>query len=186
MPLVGDLRQHGLSGEIGMACLEGDRFCVADRGGRRLELPLAEIERVRVVRYVSGIRPPMHETKIWRQGRAAPLLIVPVDPRTYGRGIRALALRVAQTGGIDRIMRGPGLLTATLNLLLINGSLAMLAAGAVALALLAGWAWWLLALPILFLNGLALRDTFRKRWPRRISSVDELESELPVDERKLK
>ena len=79
-------------------------------------------------------------------------------------------------------MRGPGLLTASINLLLINGSLGLLALATLVWAWFAEiWPWWLVAAAALAGNAWALRDTFRHRWPRRVDRLDQLDREFPPE-----
>ncbi|WP_114950994.1 hypothetical protein [Sphingosinicella terrae] len=180
--LLGALARSGLTGMRAMVRLEGDVLTIRDPGGRSVIIPAEAVERMRVVRFVGGRRRPLHETKIWRAGASEPLLLIPIDPIAYARTIRAFAGRVADRGGLERVMRGPGLLTASINLLLINGSLGLLALATLVWAWFGeNWLWWLVAAAALAGNAWALRDTFRHRWPRRVARLDELDREFPPE-----
>ena len=177
------LSRAGLSGERVHARLEGDVMTLAGSRGGSLAVPARQEDRLRLVRFSGARVRTLYEAKIWRSGASEPLLLIPIDAAPYGRAMRAFAARVAELRGVRAVMRGPGLATATINLLLVGGSITALAAGAAALAWLAGgWGWWLFAAAIAVVDLMVVRDTFAKRWPRRIRSLDELDRELPPKE----
>jgi len=180
--LVGALARAGPEGMIGKVRLDGDTLRVVGEKGGELAIPAVQVERIRLVR-ISGSRlGTTYEAKIWPKGASAPFLLMPPRPPTgYGPVIKGFAGRVAAAGGT--VMRGPGLATAIVNLLIIGGSFTLLAAGAVLLAVFdGGWPWWLAAIITVALDLLLLFDTFRNRWPRRVRNLDELDRELPRKE----
>lgn len=180
--LVGALARAGPEGGIGLVRLEGDTLRIAGEKGGELAIPAAQVARIRLVRYSGSRLGTTYEAKIWRKGGSEPLLLMPTRPPDgYGPVIKGFARHVAAVRGT--VMRGPGLATAIVNLLIIGGSVTLLAAGAVLLGVYdGGWGWWLAAAVAVALDLLLLASTFRNRWPRRVRNLDELDRELPRKE----
>jgi hypothetical protein len=177
--LVGALARAGPEGMIGKVRLDGDTLRVVGEKGGELAIPAVQVERIRLVR-ISGSRlGTTYEARIWRKGMSAPVLLMPPrPPGGYGPVIKGFARHVAAVRGT--VMRGPGLVTAIVNLLIMGGSVTLLATGAVLLGVYeGGWGWWLAAAVAVALDFLLLASTLRNRWPRRVRNLDELDRELP-------
>ena len=180
--LVGALARAGLEGGVGIVRLDGDTLRIAGEKGGELAIPAAEVERIRLVKYSGSRLGTSYESKIWRKGGSEPLLLMPPRPPVgYGSVIKGFAGGVAAAGGT--VMRGPGLATAIVSLLIIGGSVTLLVAAAVLLAVFeGGWGWWLAAAVAIALDLLLLANTFSNRWPRQVRNLDELDRELPSKE----
>ena len=172
----------GLAGGIGIARLEGDSLRIAGERNQELVVPAAQVDCMRIVHFSGSRQPAIYEARIWPKGGSESLLVMaaPRRPGDYGAVIKGFAGHVADLEGIDRVMRGPSLRTAIVSLLLAGGSVTLLAAGIVLVAVFdGGWGWWLAAMVAVALDLLLLASSFRNRWPRRVRNLDELDRELP-------
>lgn len=179
VPVTAELERAGLRGLQASISLEGDTLRLSGEEGGEIAVQATDVERLQLAHFGGSRLPTLYEAKIWRKSLPGPLLIVAGrQPGQYGPAMKAFAGRIAGRGGA--VMRGPSLRTALAGLLLAGGSLTLLAAGAVLLAVLDdGWGWWLLAIALIVIDGLWLVATFRNRWPRRVLDPDELDRELP-------
>lgn len=168
---------------VGLARVDGDALRIGGREGRELVIPAERVERIRFASFPgTSTTRASWETRLWLQGGGKPLLILatPETAARYGPIMRAFAERVAERGGLDRIMRGPGLGTAIANFALAGCSVMAVAILFVVYAIFDGtWWMWLIAAVSLLVAGLLVVSLVRKQWPRRISSLDELADVLP-------
>ena len=183
VPLLKAMRRAGLDGAMAEIRLDGDTLRLSGDQGGALAIPAREVARIRIARFAGRRGPPLHETKIWRAGEKAPLLLVasPHHPGSYGPVIRQFAGWVFAEGG--QVLRGPGLLSVIVQMGFTVGS-----TGLLTLLLLGGaiverrfWMWLVVAffaaLTVLLFVGLR-----RSYWPRHVCSPEELDEFLPPRE----
>jgi hypothetical protein len=169
---------------VGLARVQGDALRIAGAGDRELIVPADRVERIRFA-YFAGTSTTRAswETKIWPRVEGKPLLILatPETAGQYGPVMRAFAARIAEVGGLHRIMRGPGLGTAIVNFALSGCSVLALAFLCSAFAIWDGtWWMWLIAIAVLVGAGLLVASLLRRHWPRRVASLDALADVLPA------
>ena len=118
------------------------------------------------------------EAKIWWSG--PPLYFsAMIDDEEFTNVIGGLARRVAATGGVGALRSGPDLLSAVIMFALTIGSLGLLLAFLLYLALADGGWWWAPLLVFAPLYVLALRAQLRNHWPRRLTHIGDIEMLLP-------
>jgi len=163
--------------------LDGDKLRLAgDRGGA-LAIPAREVDRLRIAAFHGRRGPALHETKIWRAGEKAPLLLVasPHHPGSYGPVIRQFAGWVFAEGG--QVLRGPGLLSVIVQMGFTVGTTGLLTLLLLGGAIVEGSVWmWLVVLFFASLTALLFVGLRRSYWPRRVSSPEELDEFLPPRE----
>ena len=169
---------------VGLARVDGDALRIGGREGRELVIPAERVERIRFASFPgTSTTRASWETRLWLQGDDKPLLILatPETAGRYGAVMRVFAERVADRGGLDRIMRGPGLGTAIANFALGGCSVMAVAILLVVYAIFdRTWWMWLIAAASVCIAGLLVTSLVRKQWPRRISSLGELADVLPA------
>ena len=175
----GTLARAGLTDVITRVALDGDRLVLTGAAAERLEIGAAEVTRLRLAEYPATARTRGYcETMIERPGGRI-LLTANRDDIAYGRTIRAFALAVAAARGPDSVVRGPGLGSAIIMLLLTMGSLSLLMAFLLWLALWAGGWWWVPVIVLAPLYAFAWRAQLDRQWPRRLRDPAELGIVLP-------
>ena len=190
VPMRRAMRREGLAGSKVEVRLQGNALVLTGDAGGSLRVPAAEVDRIRIARV--RLPPPRHsprppktvyETRIWRSGHRAGLLIgPPADRRRHYRALmREFAGWVFAGGG--KVVRGPGLA-----ILLVQTAWAIVPLGLIGLLLLGGaivegrfWLW-LVAFFVLALPIFLARRVYRRHWPRRVSRPEELDEVLPPPE----
>ncbi len=169
---------------VGWAKVKGNALRIAGTQGRQLLVPADRVGRIRFAHFPgTSTRRPSWETRIWPQGDGKPLLILatPEKAGQYGPVMREFAARVAECGGLGRVMRGPGVGTAIVTFMLSGCSVAALAIMCLAFAIWdRSWWMWLIAILATALAILMVSALLRKRWPRGVGSLDELADVLPA------
>lgn len=175
------LRRLGLAGRRLGAVAGPHALELRGDDGAPLVIPHAEIERLRVGKGESETG-AYFETRLWRRGEPAPLILrAPRDQwYPYAAAIRSLATHIAASHGVGAIERG---LTRGIALTLPLAMLALtLAAGAISLFVLVEEPWWgrliVPAIPALLLAVCVWLATARQ-WPRSVASLAELDRFLP-------
>jgi hypothetical protein len=167
----------------GWAKVDGEALHITAKG-RELVIPADRVGRIRFAHFPgTSTTRASWETKIWPQGAAKPLLILatPEKAGQYGAVMREFAARVAERGGLERIMSGPGLATAIVNFALSGCSVMALAILCVVFAIWdRSWWMWLIAVVASVAAAWLVTSLVRKHWPRRIASLDELAEMLPA------
>ncbi|HEY0113961.1 MAG TPA: hypothetical protein VGB59_12555 [Allosphingosinicella sp.] len=172
------MKRVGIRGRPVRVRIEGDALHMEGAKSGEWNLPLAAVERVRIGFYESKYG-KIYRTGLWLQGKEE-ILLQPMKPyRGYSSVVRQLASEVAARRGLACVERGTGLSLALFNFLVLAGG-----AAALVLVFLLDWdpsLWPLLLLLIAFV-GLALyacREMRGKHLPRPVTSLDELDVQLP-------
>lgn len=183
---VGALKRRGLTGYDIRVRLTGETLTFTDESKRTVAVPAERVDRLRHFRMdatqsrTGGSTPTIYETKIWWDGNARPILIVPFrGHKVYRAALRTFARQVAETRGLDRIRLGPGYVTAIVNLLLVGPIVLALIAYAFYVAVQDGGWWWVAAIAVFIVFGALAGGNIISRWPRRVRSLEQLDSELP-------
>ncbi len=169
---------------VGWARVDGDSLRIAGAQGVELSIPADRVGRIRFAHFPgTATTRASWEAKIWPRGKGKPLLILatPEKAEQYGPVMREFAARVAERGGLGRVMRGPGLGTAIAGFMLSGCSVTVLAIMCVAFAIWdRSWWMWLIAILASALALLMVMALLRKQWPRGVGSLDELADLLPA------
>ena len=169
---------------VGRARVEGDALRIAGADERELVVPADRVGRIRFAHFPgTSTTRPSWETKIRPLAPGPELLILALPEKAgqYGAVMREFAARVAAAGGLDRVMRGPGLGTAIVNFALSGCSVLALAALCLVFAIWdRTWWMWLIAIAALVGAGPLVRSLLKRHWPRRVASLDALADVLPA------
>ena len=169
---------------VGRARVEGDALHIAGASDRELVVPAERVARIRFAHFPgTSTTRASWETKIWPQAGGDLLLILaaPGQAGRYGPVMREFAARVAEKGGLDRVMRGPGLGTAIVNFALSGCSVLALAILCLLFAIWdRTWWMWLIAAAASVGAVLLVAALLRRHWPRRVTSLDALADVLPA------
>jgi hypothetical protein len=190
VPMRRAMRREGLAGSKVEVRLQGDTLVLTGDAGGSLSVSAAEVDRIRIasVRLPPPRRSPrpprtLYETRIWRSGNRARLLIgPPADRRGHYRAVmREFAGWVFEDGG--KVLRGPGLATLLLQTVWATVPLGLIGLLLLGGAIVEGRPWlWLLAFFVLTLPVLLARRAYRRHWPRRVTRPEELDEVLPPTE----
>ena len=162
--------------------LEGDALIVSGAKDGRLTVRSGEVKRMLIA--CSRVRTgPLYETRIWRDGEAKPLLLVPRRSledkiEAYPDIIRGFARRVEESGGLDPIGIGRGhdaMRPALFMFYAFFGALALFS-----FLVGVGGLWPFYGVAVLFLLALwwGVRSIKNARVDLPIASLQELEAEL--------
>ena len=121
--LVGrDLAAEGLQGSIARVSLAGQAIRISGDHGTALEIPLNEVDRIRVG--IATARRPGHQLQVWRSTARRPLhfhLRSPWNP--YPEVIRAIVSALVVRHGIGAIELGTTAVAVAFNALFFLGQL---------------------------------------------------------------
>ena len=168
-----------LTGLSARVSVEGDALRIEDEKGAVMEVPAAEVQRLRLCRFVirSGV---LFETRITGTTGQDLLLSGSAKERGYGAVMRAFAAKVAEVGGLERVYGGDSVRNAVIILLLCSGSMTVLALVLAAFAyVLESVGYGIAAALAALLDIVLTRILFRSIWPRPVASLAELDKHLP-------
>ena len=174
------LRRLGLAGERIRVRLEAGRLLLSGETSQSVEIPVAEIERIRVGRDDAKYG-PFFETRLWR--RSGPPIVLHArkgEFEGYGEGVRALAAAVAGLQGLGQVERGLSLLGALFPPLLMLP--VMLGAIAVSVLILGDQPWWgrlLVPLAPTLIFVLLIWRCLAIQLPRPVRDLSDLDRQLP-------
>jgi hypothetical protein len=171
------MKRAGVRGRPARVWIDGESLRIDGAKAGSMRLPLDGIQRVRVG-YYEGKYGKSFRTVLWVEGGKRPLELQPMKPYgDYSAVVRRLARIVADARGLAAVERGTELSLALFNALVLTGGFVALCV----VMLLDPESWPLLLLAIAF-GGLALyalREMRRKHLPRPVSSLAELDVQLP-------
>jgi hypothetical protein len=190
VPLRRAMKREGLAGSKADVALHGDTLVLMGDGGGRIRVSARDVDRMRIASLQlppprHSTRPPaiLYESRIWRTGKRAPLLIGPPADRPdhYRALMREFAGWVFAEGG--EVIRGPSLAALTVQMVWTVVPLSLLGLLLVGGAMVEGLVWlWLAAASVLALPFFLARWAYRRHWPRRVSRPEELDEQLPPPE----
>ena len=179
-PLGKTLRGAGLQGAAVEVELEGKALILRGDGGGRLSIPAREVECMRIASYTARSHPTSWQTFIWRSGERRPVAISPLshEPGDYGPMMRTFSIWVSADGG--RVLRGPGLTSLIIQMILTVGSVSLVALVLLGAAIVdRQWYMWLITAFVAGLAVLLFVGLRRTNWPRRVTEPDLLAEFLP-------
>lgn len=178
------LERHGVRGQLVRVELEGSALVIEGAEGGSVRIEAARVDRIRqfrmeAVHSLHSPLPTMFETKIWWDGGAKPVLLIPGDGhKSYRAVIGRFAEAVAAARGLDRLRLGPGYTTAIVNLLIVGPPCLMVFALMIWIAVDQGGWWWVVGGIVFMLFFWLAGRNIVSRWPRRLRSLDQFRAEL--------
>ena len=175
------LRRAGVNGRRVRVTLEGDELVLTGAKDAVLRIHARDVERLRSG-YEETKYSRLFQTRLWRRGARAPLLLLPADGDidAYGITIRAFAARLAGAGGIARVERGISAAGALMVVVLTSFPAVAYCGIALFIGEAADALYWLAgSVPFLVLSGIFIWHYQARLRPSAVRDLRELEQQTP-------